>query len=270
MSAARNTDTMQPILKLVKPHGSQNERIEHCDTHGQYTSKLMMGRTWTKCNECIQEQNSKANAAEKKRQADIQKTMWAARVKQANIQEKHVNCTLANYEIENAGQQAAVEFASDYIDNFAENRKLGRGAIFLGLPGTGKNHIACAIALELMKKHFNALVTTHKRMNDTIKGTWNRKSVMTEQEAIKLFVEPDLLVLDEYSMAFNSDTDKILLFDVVNSRYERCKPTIVISNLKPQDFKNSMEPRVLDRLCDNGGALVKFVWQGRRQQGLFE
>ena len=45
------------------------------------------------------------------------------------------------------------------------------------------------------------------------------------------FIRPDLLILDEVGVQFGSETEKMILFEIINGRYEQLKPTIVISNL---------------------------------------
>ena len=44
------------------------------------------------------------------------------------------------------------------------------------------------------------------------------------------FIRPDLLILDEVGVQFGSETEKMILFEIINGRYEQLKPTIVISN----------------------------------------
>ncbi len=100
------------------------------------------------------------------------------------------------------------------------------------LPGTGKTHLAAGIGLRLMKRdNRRVLFTTVMRAVRSIKETWTRGSELTESESIEKLVAPDLLILDEVGVQFGSETEKLMLFDVLNERYERRRPTLLISNL---------------------------------------
>lgn len=151
-------------------------------------------------------------------------------------------------------------------------------ALFIGLPGTGKTHLAVGIGLEVMEHHGAAvLFTTVMRAVRRVKDTWGRDSRESESEAIAALVFPDLLILDEVGVQFGSDTEKLLLFDILNERYERRRPTILMSNLALDDaeeggrvvpgIKSYLGERVFDRLREDGGQYVVFDWPSHRKGG---
>jgi DNA replication protein DnaC len=74
----------------------------------------------------------------------------------------------------------------------------------------------------------------------------------------------DLLILDEIGVQFGSETERNLLFDVLNERYEDCKPTLLLSNLPKQDVAKYLGERVMDRLREDGGRVVVFDWESHR------
>ena len=46
----------------------------------------------------------------------------------------------------------------------------------------------------------------------------------------------DLLIIDEVEVSFSSETEKILLYQIINGRYEKSLPTILCSNLNFKDL----------------------------------
>ena len=66
------------------------------------------------------------------------------------------------------------------------------------------------------------------------------------------------------SVQFGSDAEKLLLFDVLNERYERRKPTLMLSNLTAQEVAAYLGERVMDRLREDGGEVVVFDWASHR------
>jgi DNA replication protein DnaC len=77
-------------------------------------------------------------------------------------------------------------------------------------------------------------------------------------------VFPDLLILDEVGVQFGSDTEKLLLFDVLNERYEQRKPTLLLSNLALDGVKAFLGERIYDRLREDGAEAVVFDWDSWR------
>ena len=151
--------------------------------------------------------------------------------------------------------------AADYAENFEDVLQTGRNMIFSGKRGTGKNHLACGIAHKVIESGRRAVVITVGDMLQTVKDSFNGGS---EKEAAGTFVKPELLVLDEFGAGNLSETDGRILFSVINGRYERLMPTLVLTNLSAKDFRENVDARIRDRLRDGGGKLIPFDWSSYR------
>ena len=99
-----------------------------------------------------------------------------------------------------------------------------------------------------------------------VKETWSKGSEKTEQDAINWFLTPDLLILDEVGVQFGSDAEKMIMFEVLNERYQNMKPTILISNLLPANLQEFVGERVMDRMKENGGRILQFDWKSNREK----
>jgi DNA replication protein DnaC len=130
--------------------------------------------------------------------------------------------------------------------------------------GAGKTHMACSIAYEVAEKAgFPVFISVSEMMRE-IKSAFNKDSEKTEQELIDHFASVGLLILDELGMDYGTDFNKALLFEVLNRRYEAMLPNILISNLDPAALREYLGERLFDRMRDNGGKMLAFVWESHR------
>jgi DNA replication protein DnaC len=171
--------------------------------------------------------------------------------------------TLAAYLPDNEKSRELKAVCEKYVAEFEENKSVGRSIIFSGRAGTGKTHLACGIAMEIIRSGGSALYTTAGGAFRMVKDTFNTKQ--TETEVIEKFTAPDFLVIDEIGVQYGSDTEKNILFDIINTRYERMKPTMVLSNLTAKELIDYAGERVIDRLRENGGIVRVLDWESKRK-----
>ena len=106
------------------------------------------------------------------------------------------------------------------------------------------------------------------KLTRRIEESWGSAKAETEQLAIKAFTTPDLLVIDEVGSQFGSKTEELLLFEVLNDRYEDMKPTILISNFSLVDIEKFLGERVIDRIHAGKSTVVSFTWESFRRKAL--
>ncbi|MBL1506063.1 ATP-binding protein, partial [Klebsiella pneumoniae] len=86
-----------------------------------------------------------------------------------------------------------------------------------------------------------------------------------EEDVIRFFTKPDLLIIDEVGIQFGSKAEEMIMFEIINTRYERLKPTILISNLPKDELTQFIGERVIDRMNDGGGCTISFTWDSYRE-----
>ena len=227
-----------------------------------------IGDYWTDCPSCMaikrkevekqEEEKFKALAKEREQRR------WMVKVKSAAIPERFRDRTLDSYIAKTTGQKDALAFAKEYAENFDEVLQTGRSCIFVGKPGTGKTHLAIGIALSIMQQQQSALFVTVQRLIRRVKDSWHTKEE-TESEVIDAYASPDLLILDEVGVQFGSEFEKQVLFDVLNERYEKLKPSILLSNIPSEQLSDYLGERVTDRLRENKGRMIGFNWDSYRK-----
>lgn len=251
------------ISELLANDGG--ERTVICLEHGEYVSYKFRGlRIWSRCPACA------TDAAERERVAGIDHAKrqkleaWQKEVGHSGIPERFQNRTLQNYKAATEGQIRALKFATEYANGFDEVLKTGRCAIFVGKVGTGKTHLSAGIGLRLIKNNHTVLFTSVFRAIRRVKDTWSKNSEESETQAIASMVKPDLLIVDEVGVQFGSGTERLILFDILNERYEKRKPVLLLSNLGAELVGKFLGERIFDRLREDGGEMVVFDWESER------
>ncbi len=236
-----------------------------CPTHGPFQSrkcKLADREIWTPCPECMAEEGRK-NVQDQEQQR--LKAQSAAIMAGALIPQRFMARTLDNYRADLPGQQAALRVAREYAEHFDDCLASGRSLVFCGTAGTGKTHLAVGIAKRVIDMGKSATFTTAMDAIRRVRETYRKGSEKTERQVIEEFALADLTIIDEVGSQLGTDAEKVTLFDLINARYERERPMIVMSNLTLKEVEQYMGTRAFDRLRENGGQAVTFTWDSYRK-----
>jgi DNA replication protein DnaC len=183
----------------------------------------------------------------------------------AAIPLRYQNCDFASFIVETPAQQTVLETCRDYAEHFARHATAGTCLVFSGNPGTGKNHLATAIARTVLGRGRSVLQVTAYGLITRIRQTWGKGGGgLSESEIVRALAEADLLIIDEVGKQFGGDGDQVHLFEVIHSRYLDMKPTIVLSNESAQGIEGYLGVAAFDRLCERG-LLLQFDWHGHRR-----
>lgn len=126
----------------------------------------------------------------------------------------------------------------------------GANALIIGKPGTGKSHVAKAVAYQAtLQGHDVRYVEA-----DTEFAGFALASPPEQAALMRAYIEPDLLVLDDLFLARRiTDASAELLQAVVHQRYKRRASIVVTSNRIVDDWGKylrdaTMGTTILDRL----------------------
>lgn len=109
----------------------------------------------------------------------------------------------------------------------------GKNVFISGAVGSGKTHLACAVARELLRENLVRSVqfTRCVSLFDEIKRSFNAGT-----DALAPYRTCGVLVLDDLGKQASTPWSLERLFDLVDDRYSRCLPTITTSNYNPRDL----------------------------------
>ncbi|WP_020472381.1 ATP-binding protein [Zavarzinella formosa] len=261
-------DSSSPDGKL----GDLKEVDFTCPAHGHQRVKVVrLTEEWASptCGSCDEERLSSGGRAEDQRNGvrarEAKEYQIRNHLAKSAIPARFEGRSFTNYQADDDESRKALATCRDFATEFPDRLLTGSSLILCGNAGTGKTHLACAIALHVIRKHaLSAAYMTVGRAFRMVKDTYRRDSGKTEQEVLSRFAAPELLVLDEIGIQYGSDSEKNILFEIVNERYEALLPTILISNLALPALTEYAGERVIDRMKENGGKLVVFDWKSHR------
>lgn len=130
-------------------------------------------------------------------------------------------------------------------------------AVFQGGYGTGKGHVAWSIAKAVVTDiGGTAKVVKLPAMVRELRDTWRKDSATTYDAVLRTFLEPDLLVIDEASRhAFYGQQIHQHLYDVVDTRIELGKPTLMTTNEDDEGLQDVLKGALWNRLEGEGGVV---------------
>lgn len=255
------------VAPLEAKFGIVSKELAVCAEHGEYAAIFRKGNeTPTGCPAC-------ADARQREHDAEAQKAMFAKHAAErmerklgaALIPARFRDRTFESYIATEPKQVKALTICRDYAENFAEHFKAGRCLLLLGNVGTGKTHLATAIANHIMRATTaTAVYRTVGGILQHIKGSYDRESEYSEADAFAAYTKPSLLIIDEVGATKPTEFELATLFNIINGRYEEQLPTVVISNLPAGELSGALGERCVDRLREGGGIAVGFDWVSAR------
>lgn len=185
--------------------------------------------------------------AEQKARAEAEKK--AERIKKLRIMgfpdAKLKDWTFANDDMTKPQITKAMQ---NYVDNFEELKKQGKGLLLYGNVGTGKTYAACEVVNALIDKGYPALVTSFSRITNTIQDMYNGK-----QEYLDSLNQFDLLVMDDLGAERRTDFMQEMVYSIIDGRSRSGLPFIVTTNLTINEIKNPTEigyARIYERVLE--------------------
>jgi DNA replication protein DnaC len=204
-----------------------------------------------------------AEAYRQKLQQENRQVFAAKAIGRSGIKKRHQGCKFDNYFTQNADQRVAFSEARSLLDDYI-NRRSG-GFIFAGTSGTGKNHLACAIANELLQLRRSVVVITVAELMLKIRDSYRNGSEVSETEIIRYLSGADLLVLDELGIQHNSNNERVMINRIIDERYTQERPTGIITNLQSDELVKTLGRAAVDRIMEDG-KWVTFNWPSYRNK----
>lgn len=208
---------------------------------------------------------------------------------ESGIEERFKQRTFDTFEV-NEVNRKAYEITKSYADKFLneiipiqqERTNIKKplrekNCLFVtGSYGTGKTHLACAIANKLILKQIPVICMTMIKLLDVIKSSFDANDDMKEEYILKTYREVPLLIIDDLGSEQITEWSMSKIFSIINSRYEAYMPTIITTNygtdelierltpLKNSDNKNAT--KTLDRLKEISIG-ISMNWESYRTKG---
>jgi DNA replication protein DnaC len=157
---------------------------------------------------------------------------------------------------------AKIETAGAWGERFKKavacvERDAGSIVALLGPRGTGKTQIAVEVLRNFCKAGKSIRYTRAIELFMEVKATyWKQRGGESESNALRAFIQPDVLVIDEIQVRGETEWENNLLTYVIDARYAANRATLMIANLLVDSFKESVGDSVVSRLIETGEIII--------------
>lgn len=235
------------------------------------------------------EAEKKAEAeAEQLKQQEMQR--YECMMQKSGMKGRFQNRRFCNFVQDTAGRKQAYTQAKKYADNFRRmlpeksvNGKVSppeieRNGLFIaGSYGTGKTHLAAAIANELIEQRTPVICMTMIDLLDQIRATYKTKRAISDDDVDEAFIlkqyqDVPLLIIDDIGSEQPTEWGVSKIFAIVNARYEAYMPTVITTNYSGAELEQRMTPeggddrnakKTLDRLKETCVG-IDMTWESWR------
>lgn len=147
----------------------------------------------------------------------------------------------------------ALRVCMSYADTFRDklprnNIDPGRNGLFItGPKGTGKTHLAAAIANRLMKQGTPVICMTMIDLLERIKQTYEQSrrygGENSEGSVLDTYKKVPLLIIDDMGKEQATEWAVSKIYAIINARYEACMPTIITTNYSDAELVHRLTPK---------------------------
>lgn len=175
----------------------------------------------------------------------------AQRLKKASdLGKRFSNRTFSNFDKSKCEEAHKAAWAYSQRENLFESEK--NSLLFLGGVGTGKTHLAAAIANEFIGRGIPVLFGTFIDHLQKIRDEFNNTSLDTYLSKMK---STPMLVIDDLGKEKRTEWSQQVLFDTINFRYEHMLPTIITANFDDSGLMNHVGNATASRLNEMSTAI---------------
>lgn len=144
---------------------------------------------------------------------------------------------------------AAYITCKNFCDNFEEEK---RSLYIYGNTGVGKTFITSCITNCLMEKGIAVLYHSAYRLFGFVDDyKFNRVPRDKYKTEYDLIYDADLLIIDDLGTEFINSNSQAVLFDILNTRYQTGKKTIISTNLSLGGIATVYSERISSRIRGN-------------------
>mgnify|MGYP002757056312 FL=1 len=251
--------SMESLARNLKPNRNIVEekhdlKCEKCGNRYDYY-KFSNGHEFRHGCDCAMIQAGKE--AEKKRKQKYINSIF----NQSTVNHSLQGATVNSYKPQNEQQTHAKNTAIEYVKTFSVDKP--KSLILQGSYGTGKSHLAYAIAKAIKNEGYSVAFMHIPMLMERIKATYNKNATETTDELVKLLSNIDLLVLDDVGVE-NTEHTLNKLFSIVDNRVG--KNNIFTTNFSDKHLNQDMNWQRINSRMKHNARTVKVLGDDYRER----
>lgn len=150
-------------------------------------------------------------------------------------------------------QEKAFEKCRQYAEEFESRKKENvNSLLLLGTCGTGKTHLAAAIANYVFEEYGEATYfNTFAEIIEILKQNFQKASEIN----FNFIKSVSLLILDDIGAENQTAWSNTMLYLIINYRYEHRLPTIITTNFSKNDIEHYLGKACFSRVSESFRAI---------------
>lgn len=141
--------------------------------------------------------------------------------------------------------ESVLNYCKTYATDFSRRSP---SLLLYGKTGLGKTHLSLAIAGKAVESGYGVIYTSAQNLfNKLEKEKFGRSDGNTEETIL----DCDLLIIDDLGAEFTTQFTVSALYNIINSRELEGKPTIISTNLTPEQLTSTYSERIASRILSN-------------------
>ncbi len=137
---------------------------------------------------------------------------------------------------------------------------------FWGSAGMGKTFLCNCIAKELMNRDFSVVYSSAFNLFESLmKERFNKKNDYEDapNNVLEMYLTADLLIVDDLGTESINSVTTTELFNILNTRFQQAKSTLISSNLSPKSLSDIYSERVSSRIMGEFRVFEFFGYDNR-------
>ena len=200
---------------------------------------------------------------EKRKQIEQQKIFESKRLEkyqseESGVNKKFWNSSIKDYKAETENEKNILTVVSDFIAD-VKNKNCNKFLLMIGTFGTGKTLLGSSIVREC-----GGFYTTSFKLCVEYESSSDFRAKKSKLEVYEFYCNIPMLVVDEFGASDKKATEKELIANIIDQRYENNLPTVLISNLSKQQIVEILGRRIFDRLTEICTS-VEFTGESKRK-----
>jgi len=241
------TEPVKIDAVIAETFGQERDATCSC---GAAFRQIWYGKRWIPiaCSRC-------RGLAEDERTLSTVAATAAVRLAALEVPALYREVDLASFELHGSAEQRdrqsrILQFARRYLGRWPDVEAV---IVFRGAPGSGKGHIVWSLAKALVTElGATAYVCKLPDVIRDLREAWRNDDGPSERERLARYRTPDLLAIDEVSRHAFYGEPRQHLYDLIDHRVERGKPTLLTTNEDSAGLADLLGPALVSRAAGSG------------------
>lgn len=159
--------------------------------------------------------------------------------------------------------QRYLEMCREFADRFDGDTR--ENLLLCGGTGLGKTHLSTAIAGEIVQKGYDVLYESAPNLLSAYEAERFGRSLTASVADASRYLTCDLLVIDDLGAELSNNFTVGVLYNLINTRIVARRPTVISTNLTPDEIRARYTDRIASRLFGEY-TLMRFEGRDIRMQ----